>query len=125
MIWLLQGLTASATRMPVENAVLRAFGAAMQHARAAQYIAQSAEAAERAIDRMTITEGAELRKGFGILATTGATCPWDEWAEERQSARPRWGQAWTPPQPQQLAPLVAPAAGSWPELHDGGARQRL
>lgn len=33
------------------------------------------EAAERAIDRVTITEGAELRKGFGILATTGATCP--------------------------------------------------
>lgn len=33
------------------------------------------EAAERAITRMTIDEEADLRKGFGILATTGATCP--------------------------------------------------
>ena len=51
MIWLLQGLTASATRMPVENAVLRAFGAAMQHARAAQYIAAGAATAVQALER--------------------------------------------------------------------------
>ena len=32
-------------------------------------------AAERALTRVTIDEEADLRKGFGILATTGATCP--------------------------------------------------
>lgn len=33
------------------------------------------EAAERALQRVSIAEDAALRKGFGILATTGATCP--------------------------------------------------
>ena len=33
------------------------------------------EAAERAIQRAHIDEDAALRRGFGILATTGATCP--------------------------------------------------
>jgi biopolymer transport protein ExbB/TolQ len=33
------------------------------------------EAAERALQRATLDEDASLRKGFGILATTGATCP--------------------------------------------------
>ncbi len=33
------------------------------------------EAAERALSRQTTDEEADLRKGFGILATTGATCP--------------------------------------------------
>jgi biopolymer transport protein ExbB/TolQ len=33
------------------------------------------EAAERALQRVSIAEDASLRKGFGILATTGATCP--------------------------------------------------
>jgi len=33
------------------------------------------EAAERAIQRAHIDEDASLRRGFGILATTGATCP--------------------------------------------------
>lgn len=33
------------------------------------------EAAERAIQRAHIDEDANLRRGFGILATTGATCP--------------------------------------------------
>lgn len=33
------------------------------------------EAVERAIERTSITEGAELRKGLNILATTGATAP--------------------------------------------------
>jgi hypothetical protein len=69
MIWLLQGLTASATRMPVENAVLRAFGAAMQHARAAQYIAAGAAAAARSPPPAlspavwSPTEAAALRRG--------------------------------------------------------------
>ncbi len=33
------------------------------------------EAAERALRRANIDEDAHLRRGFGILATTGATCP--------------------------------------------------
>ena len=33
------------------------------------------EAAERALQRAHIDEDASLRRGFGILATTGATCP--------------------------------------------------
>lgn len=33
------------------------------------------EAAERALQRAHLDEDANLRKGFGILATTGATCP--------------------------------------------------
>jgi biopolymer transport protein ExbB/TolQ len=32
-------------------------------------------AAERALQRAHIAEDAKLRRGFGILATTGATCP--------------------------------------------------
>jgi biopolymer transport protein ExbB len=37
--------------------------------------AHGIEAAERAIQRSNIDEDANLRRGFGILATTGATCP--------------------------------------------------
>lgn len=33
------------------------------------------EAVERAIQKASIDEDASLRKGFGILATTGSTCP--------------------------------------------------
>lgn len=33
------------------------------------------EAAERALQRAHLAEDAKLRRGFGILATTGATCP--------------------------------------------------
>lgn len=33
------------------------------------------EAAERALRRANIDEDANLRRGFGVLATTGATCP--------------------------------------------------
>lgn len=33
------------------------------------------EAAERALQRAVMDEDTSLRKGFGILATTGATCP--------------------------------------------------
>ena len=55
--------------MPVENAVLRAFGAAMQHARAAQYIAAGAAAAARSPPPAlspavwSPTEAAALRRG--------------------------------------------------------------